>query len=263
MWPDHQDEDPDVALAAITDATIEERRGRVLLMRLAGGTFTAIAKDQGISITTARKDYDIALSAHMQDTPQVGIARHRAIITDILRANYPKMMEGDKDAAATILRALDRDAKLNGYDAPTRVLASVSDVEFANEAARLIGRIQEIDPTALKELTRVGPRPQEPLDVETVDDPPADQDRDDPGGQRGGGEPSPPAWPADPVAYVDYVPEGEPDDTPEPGDSPAPERSDAQGTGADTPGDTGVVQGAAGDADGDSSDYLDGWSNID
>lgn len=254
------DEDPDAELAAITEATIEERRGRVLLMKLAGATFTRIAKDEQISITTARKDYQIALQAHMGETPDLIIARHRAILIDVMRANYPKMMEGDKDAAAVILKALDREAKLFGLDAPTRVLASVSDIEFAHEASRLISRIADVDPTALKELTRVGPRPQEPLDVETVpmDGGPGEQGGQPAGGERGAGQSPEAAWPSDPVVWVDYLPT----DPAEPGDPPAPERADPQGPEPDPTGDAGALPGEAGSTD-DSSDYLDGWSNID
>ena len=244
-WPDHQPEDPDIALAAITEATIEERRGRVLLMKLAGATFTTIAKEQKISITTARKDYEIALASHMGETPDLIVARHRAILIDVMRANYPKMMDGDKDAAAVILKALDREAKLFGLDAPTRVLTTVSDTEFHQEAARLIGRLQEIDPTSLKELTRVGHRPppepeQEPLDAETVDDDTAGERAAEPADQ--GADPgAPPAWPP-------------------PADPADPEGLD--GTEPDAPEREAGVDAGAPDGDDEGSDYLDGWSNI-
>ncbi|ATN91006.1 hypothetical protein SEA_ROLIET_67 [Mycobacterium phage Roliet] len=182
--PQTDTDEVDTEFAELVAASIEERRGRVLLMRLAGSTFKTIAQAVGVSIGTVRKDYDIALAAHLDDPPDMMIARQRAVITDIMRANYPSMLNGDKEAAQTILKALDREAKLFGLDAPTRVLAQVNNDDFAVEAARLIEHIQKIDPNELKELARAGqpqqPRPQdrpaaqdtavEPLDVELAED---------------------------------------------------------------------------------------------
>lgn len=170
---DGADEFPDRQLKDWFDAEIEQRRGKVLLMKLAGATFATIAAEVGVSMSTVRKDYKLALAAQMQETPEVRTAVHRAVLTDILRSFYPAMLDGQKDAALVILKALERDARLGGYDAPTRILAAVSDREYANEAARLISRIQEFDPATLKELTRVH-RPQRPiLDGEVIEPDPA------------------------------------------------------------------------------------------
>ena len=171
----------DEALRDYFDAELETRRADVLLMRLKGKTYAEIAAAHGISMSTARKDYRLALAAQAEESPDLGIAKHRAIINEVLKANMDAMLKGDKDAAATILRALERDSKLKGYDAPTRVLAAVNTRDFANEAAQLISRIQQLDPDTLKELTRVHrpARPildqlgtsQPPLDAEVVADP--------------------------------------------------------------------------------------------
>ncbi|URC18179.1 DNA binding protein [Mycobacterium phage Zenteno07] len=168
----------DEALKDYFDAELETRRADVLLMRLKGKTYAEIAAAHGISMSTARKDYRLALAGQMEESPELGIAKHRAIINEVLKANMDAMLKGDKDAAATILRALERDSKLKGYDAPTRVLAAVNTRDFANEAAQLISRIQQLDPDTLKELTRVHrpARPildqleaaQQPLDAEVV-----------------------------------------------------------------------------------------------
>ncbi|QHB37380.1 Rnase E [Mycobacterium phage BirdsNest] len=172
----------DEELADYFEAELENRRAGVLLDRLKGKTYAEIARERGISMSTARKDYRLALAGQMEESPELGIAKHRAVINEVLKANMDAMMKGDKDAAATILRALERDAKLKGYDAPTRVLAAVNTRDFANEAAQLISRIQQLDPDTLKELTRVH-RPARPIldqlgqreviDAETVEVPPA------------------------------------------------------------------------------------------
>lgn len=171
----------DEALKDYFDAELETRRAAVLLDRLKGRTYAEIAAAHGISMSTARKDYRLALAAQAEESPDLGIAKHRAIINELLKANLSAALKGDKDAAVIILRALERDSKLKGYDAPTRVLAAVNTRDFANEAAQLISRIQQLDPDTLKELTRVHrpARPildqldarQQPLDAEVVSDP--------------------------------------------------------------------------------------------
>ncbi|AYD82060.1 Rnase E [Mycobacterium phage Saguaro] len=185
----------DSDLADFIDDAVLERRTKVMFLRNAGATLSAIAREVGVSVATVRKDLMIVRRDINNEQPEDVIARHRAVIFDIQRANYPAMMRGDRDAAATILRALDREAKLLGLDAPTRVLAGVSDVEFANEAARLIERIQQLDPTTLKELERahhtstdiidatVEPAPPPDAAVAGVDEPPGQ-----PGGDTGPGD---------------------------------------------------------------------------
>ena len=129
------------------------RRTKAMYLKNAGATLSQIAKENGVSIATVRKDLEIVRRDINNEQPMDVIARHRAVIFDIQRANYPAMMRGDKDAAATILRALEREAKLLGLDSPTRVLAAVSADDFANEAARLIDSIVNTDIDTLKELT--------------------------------------------------------------------------------------------------------------
>ena len=156
------------------------RRTKAMYLKNAGATLAAISKECGVSIATVRKDLEIVRRDINNEQPMDVIARHRAVIFDIQRANYPAMMRGDKDAAATILRALEREAKLLGLDSPTRVLAAVSADDFANEAARLIDSIVNTDIDTLKELThrdRALPPPQaEPdyIDAELADAPDAE-----------------------------------------------------------------------------------------
>lgn len=64
-------------------------------------------------------------------------------------AFWPAAQGGDTDAARIVLRTLDSLAKLYGLDAPTRVAVGppISDIEFANEAARLIESIASLGGT--------------------------------------------------------------------------------------------------------------------
>lgn len=134
------------------DEALIERRMKVLTLRNAGATFSAIAGQVGVSVATARKDLARAYRYVLDETPEDMLARQRAVLMDLTRANYPAALRGDKDAGTMILRFLEQEAKLFGLYAPTRVLAAVGEYEFAEQASALIESITAIDPSAFKEL---------------------------------------------------------------------------------------------------------------
>jgi hypothetical protein len=74
---------------------------------------------------------------------------HSACLDGVLSSFWPAATSGATDAARIVLRTLDSLAKLYGLDAPTRVAVGpkISDVEFANEAARLIESIASLGGT--------------------------------------------------------------------------------------------------------------------
>lgn len=120
------------------DETLWERRMRSLTMRNAGATFRQISEKTGVSPAQARKDVMAALKEIVAESAEDMISRQRSILFDIQRANYSAAASGDIDAAKIILSTLEREAKLFGLDAPTRVNVGVSDVEFAEKTASLI-----------------------------------------------------------------------------------------------------------------------------
>ena len=200
-----------VSLGAPEDERLWERRMKVLTMRNAGATFTKIADALGVSTATVRKDLTRAYRDVLADTPEEMMSRQRSILLDITRANYPAMLSGDKDAAATILRALAQEAALFGLNAPTRVIAGVSDVEFAEQAAALISSIASIDPTALKELSRGStPLPNHHIDGTVVDEATAAEPAG--GAGDGDGDGAGPVAPAGPTPEADAVPQRHPED---------------------------------------------------
>ena len=168
------------------DDELYERRMRVLSLRLGGMTYREIAQALKIDPSTARRDEQIAKRSIAGDDAESIIAGHRAVIADMRRANYRDMLQGNKDASATILKGLDHEARLLGLYAPTRIQAGPSHVEFSERAAELIAAMS---PDTLKELLRgtnidpaVKQQPADeqpaPLDVETVEAPtPADSER--------------------------------------------------------------------------------------
>ncbi|UJQ86590.1 RNAseE [Mycobacterium phage PenguinLover67] len=222
-------DDMDSGLSEMLKSELIERRAKVMFLRNAGATWAAIAKECGVSEATARKDYQVVCRDINNEQPANIVARHRAVIFDIQRANYAAMMKGNVKAATVILRALDRESRLLGLDAPTRILAGVSDVEFANEAARLIERIQALDPSTLKELER----------GHSIIDAEAEFIRTD-------GDPRD-AQPADGAALGPGQDQG-----------PGPDAAADESAGADQAGPERGGQGPAGPPDDDDDD----WSNI-
>ena len=115
-----------------------ERQLRALTLRNAGATYRQIAEKTGVSTATARKDVSSALRDVVSETAEDLIARQRAILLDLTRANYAAAASGDIDAARLLIAVMEREARLFGLDAPTRVNVGVSDVEFAERTASLI-----------------------------------------------------------------------------------------------------------------------------
>lgn len=147
------------------DETLFERRARSLTLRNAGATFRQIAEKTGVSPGTARHDVEAALREVVAESAEAMIARQRSMINDIIRANYAAMASGDVDAARLVLSSLEREAKLFGLDAPTRVNVGVSDVEFAEKTASLI---ESLGLTPPKELAVMSAKLRETLDAEVV-----------------------------------------------------------------------------------------------
>ena len=162
-----------------------ERRMQALSLRNGGLTFSQIATHQRISAAQARRDVEWAKRHIAGEDIEGIIATQRSVIIDMRRANYQAMLTGDKDAAATILKGLDHEAKLLGLYAPVRVQSGPSHIEFSERAAELI---KQVSPDTLKELIRgtsvarehqrshradqpphAGNDAQQPIDVEAVD----------------------------------------------------------------------------------------------
>lgn len=131
--------------------TLWERRMQALSLRNGGMTFSQIATFQKVSPAQARRDVEWAKRHIAGDDIESIISVQRSVIIDMRRANYQAMLQGDKDASATILKGLDHEAKLLGLYAPVRVTTGPSHVEFSERAAELI---KQVSPNTIKELVR-------------------------------------------------------------------------------------------------------------
>jgi hypothetical protein len=122
-----------------------ERRAKVIRMVNAGVPYSKIAESLGISPQTVARDVNMGLQEMLAEPVTDLIARQSTIIRDLRRANYGLAMQGDKDAAATILKSLDHEAKLFGLYAPARVAVGVDSTNFAADVAKLMEAVG-IDP---------------------------------------------------------------------------------------------------------------------
>lgn len=154
----------------MNDEQLYERRHAFLTQRLAGGTYSAIAKRyneraleaamarggdptevETVSSTTVRKDCQRAKQELIDDATREALrGEHRAIILDMRRANYAAMAGGDVDAAKIVMSTLQREAEMFGLDEPKRTQIGVgTDVEFANDLVDLIRAVGYQPPTDL------------------------------------------------------------------------------------------------------------------
>lgn len=212
-------------MSGLNEEQLFERRHRFLTMRLAGATFSVIARkyneqqleaamqagrdpetaDQ-VSTTTVRKDVARAKEELITDATRDALrGEHRAILLDMRRANYAAMAAGDIDAAKVVMSTLQREAEMFGLDDPKRSVVGIgTDVEFATD---LVGLIQAVGYTPPDDLMfaahgersdRDRPALAAVVDAEVV---PLDPDAPEPraaggvasGGERAGGDGTPPA----------------------------------------------------------------------
>ena len=114
-------------------------------LRVQGRTYAQIAAQLGYSDESGGRHAVTRLLARREvESIDELRAVHSARLEGVLSSFWPTAAAGDTDAARIVLRTLASLAKLNGLDAPARVSVGppmMSNVDFANEAARLIERI--------------------------------------------------------------------------------------------------------------------------
>lgn len=103
---------------------LAERRSQVLQMTIAGKPMEAIASEFAVTRQTISNDLRKALETQERDTLS-GAAELRQIqssrLTQALDAIWLRIKEGNIEAIGMFIRLCEREAKLLGLDAPTRV----------------------------------------------------------------------------------------------------------------------------------------------
>ena len=134
-------------------AEIHSREEQVLKLRLAGATFFAIAKQIGFATPSgAQQAYRRALRRSI--APQVDELRKiEGGRLDALQLGlWQKAMNGDVRAAETVVRIMERRAKLFGLDAPIHKIIEVVTEDVLDRAIRELEK--EFDDIDMKAVLR-------------------------------------------------------------------------------------------------------------
>ena len=136
---------PRQTAARARKAVAATRRKTALALRCDGLTFAQIGAKLGVTEQAAHKAVQHELSAVAAERRE--LAEHQldfelSQIDSVVRGMAPKAEKGDARAAMTILKAMERRAKLLGLDAPDKLehlvdVRKLSDAELDTEIARL------------------------------------------------------------------------------------------------------------------------------
>lgn len=135
---------------------IIERERQVIELRRAGCTWDDIARQIGYANRkSAHEAFNRAMRRTLHDA---GVDELRALegerLDRLQRAVWTKAMNGDLPAVHTVLRVMERRAKLFGLDAPIQVGVTVEHLDPASidsEVARLAAMLQQSRPKALEQ----------------------------------------------------------------------------------------------------------------
>lgn len=115
---------------AVKELTIEQRRAKVVFLRVRGHSIRDIAAKLGVSVGTIHDDLTEVLVRAREDSTEkmkaereTSVARLELAIEKIM----PQVLRGGLDAADRLVRLEQRLAKLKGTDAPTKTELSGPD----------------------------------------------------------------------------------------------------------------------------------------
>lgn len=123
---------------------------KALKLRLKGLNYREIGREIGVSHPQAYR-YVIEcldqIREEMKETAEQVLMLELERLDGLTSTFYPKAIDGDIDAAGTVLRVMQRRAKLLGLDAPTKTEARV-DQTLSHDAHREEMRLVLEDPEA-------------------------------------------------------------------------------------------------------------------
>lgn len=113
--------------AAVPSPELVDKEVKVLELRRAGLTWQRIAEETGYADHTgAYAAYKRAIKRTMQQPADELREQELDRIDRLQLALWPKAMKGDERSISTIVRLMERRAKLLGLDAPTRIQQDVT-----------------------------------------------------------------------------------------------------------------------------------------
>lgn len=137
------------------DPAVIEKERKVLEMRLAGITFELIAKQVGFASAGACYNaYKRALIRTLQEPADAVREAELARLDRLMQGVWTQALRGENRSVESVLKIMDRRAKLLGLDAPVKQQVEVNthdrdsiDSEVARLVAILDGRTpSEVDP---------------------------------------------------------------------------------------------------------------------
>lgn len=107
---------------------VTDKQWQACELRSAGASYRAIGEALGVSYETARR----MVKAAMDQIPVEQCDYMRKVdgerLDRLQRALWPKAISGNEKAAITVMRIMERRAKLFGLDAPVKIDATVTEV---------------------------------------------------------------------------------------------------------------------------------------
>jgi hypothetical protein len=130
--------------------TASIRSVRAIELRAGGATYAAIAKELGCSTGAAFNAVDRGLRRWVKEPLDTVVTMELQRLDALLRAFWSRAVGGDVDAAAFVLKVLERRARMLGLDAPKKLDVSMIVQRWAEQSG--------LDPTdvliAAEELLR-------------------------------------------------------------------------------------------------------------
>lgn len=127
--------------------TLAERRAKALQLKVAGATYDAIARTLGYAHRgNAQRDIQAALAAITKEPAEALKKLELERCDEMLLAIWPRVRKGDFGAIDRALRIMERRARYEGLDAPTRQTITVITEDMVdNEIRRLEAEVAARD----------------------------------------------------------------------------------------------------------------------
>jgi hypothetical protein len=136
--------------ANISEADLLAKEAKVLDLRRAGFTFQRIAEEVGYNQASgAQRAYNRIMARHIPQAPEEHRQQELDRLDRMQVALWPRAMKGDDKAINTIIRLMERRARLVGIDAPQRIQAEVVNYDgnrdIDGDIERIVNLIRGVD----------------------------------------------------------------------------------------------------------------------
>jgi len=141
----------------VTRVRAAERRDQAIKLRLKGLGYTEIGAEMGCSRRSAYRMVSRAVelaNVKRHETVEQMIVMELARLDELQRAVYDKAVGGETKAIETVLKIMERRARLRGLDQPTKV--DTRSVYYTMGEAELVARARQMGLDVPEVLTQGG-----------------------------------------------------------------------------------------------------------